>query len=445
MPNPATRTVPMSRQLHLNLNIYGAGAHAAAWLWPRSDPFALMKPDYFIELAKIAERGTFDAVFFSDRAGFPEKSIYRPFPSIEPTILLATIAAHTKYIGLLATASSSYNEPYNIARRYASLDLASNGRAGVNIVTSADSEAAQNFGLNAPPDHAERYRRADEFAVVLKALWASWRPDGVIADQSSGRYFDLDYIRPIDHHGEFFSVRGPINVPPGPQGRPVIVQAGGSPAGRDLAARHADAVFSQALSLDEALEYAGDLRRRAEGHGRKPADILVFPGVVTVIGDTEQAALQRAEALADRVPIEQGLNYLTDLLRTDAHAFDLDKPLPETICVPENGITTFVETLIRRSRHEGLTVRQLIRAQNGGGSNHKTLVGTPEQIAAHMLEWFEAGAADGFNLMADVLPSGLETFVDEVVPLLRRAGVFRKQYEGATLRENLGLSYPSLS
>lgn len=435
--------MPQHRQLHLNLNIYGTGAHAAAWLWPGNDPQAVITTDYFVKLAQLAERGTFDAVFFADRPAFPENGAFRPFPSIEPTVLLAAIAAHTRHIGLLATASSSYNEPYNIARRYASLDLISGGRAGVNIVTSADSEAARNFGLGAPPAHADRYRRADEFAEVLKALWDSWSPGGIVADRSTGRYYDTDRIRPIDHHGEFFSVRGPLNVPPGPQGRPVIVQAGGSPAGRDLAAKHADAVFALATSIEEAREYARDLRERAVKHGRAAKDILIFPGLATIIGDTEAAARRRQEELADLVPIAQGVNYLSDLLQVDVGRFDLDKPLPETVSVPENGMTTFALNVIRKARENGLTIRQLIRAQNGGGSNHKTIVGTPEQIAAHITEWFGTGAVDGFNLMPDVLPSGLETFVEQVVPLLRRTALFREHYEGGTLRENLGLSKPN--
>lgn len=431
------------RQLHLNLNIYGAGAHAAAWLWPGNDPLGPVSTDYFVKLARLAEAGTFDAVFFADRPAFPEKSVFRPFPTLEPTILLATIAAHTRHIGLLATISSSYNEPYNIARRYASLDLVSHGRAGVNIVTSADNEAARNFGLDAAPSHADRYRRADEFSRVLKDLWNSWLPGGVVADRNSGRYFDTDRIRPIEHHGEFFSVRGPLNVPPGPQGRPVIVQAGGSPAGLDLAAHHADAVFTLATSLDEARDYAGSLRARLGKFGRRPEDVRIFPGLVTTIGDTEQSARRRQEELAELVPVEQGLNYLSDILQTRFSAADLDHPLPDNIIVPENGMTTFALNLIRKARENRLTVRQLIRSQNGGGSNHKTIVGTPEQIAAHIVEWFDSGAIDGFNLMPDVLPSGLETFVEQVVPLLRRAGIFREHYEGKTLRENLGLARPA--
>lgn len=427
-------------QLHLNLNIYGAGAHAAAWLWPQNDPLWPVTPDYFVRLAQTAERGGFDAVFFSDRAAFPGNSLHRPFPAIEPSILLTLIAAKTQHIGLLATVSSSYNEPFNIARRFASLDLVSGGRSGVNIVTSADVEAARNFGRSAPLAHADRYRRAAEFSQVLKDLWASWGPGGIVADRATGQYFDPAQIRPIAHHGEFFSVEGPINVPPSPQGRPLVVQAGGSDAGLDLAAQHADAVFTLAPSLAQAQGYRQALDTRLKALGRATSAVKVFPGLVTVLGGTEQAAQQRAQALADLVPIEQGLNYLSDLLQTRFGHADLDQPLPADLQLPGNGMTTFAKNVLDKARSHGWTVRELIRAQNGGGSNHNTIVGTPEQVADYMLTWFRSGAIDGFNLMHDVLPSGLEDFVDQVVPLLRKAGVYRETYNASTSRGNLGLA-----
>ncbi len=430
------------RKLHLNLNFLTSGTHAGAWLWPGSDPLAFTRFDYFVEIAKIAERGTFDAIFFADRPAFPDNAEFRPFQSFEPTITLAILAAHTSHIGLLATASSTYNEPYNIARRYATLDHASGGRSGVNIVTTADTQAAPNFGLDGVPEHGDRYARADEFVTILKSLWASWEPAGTLADKVSGRFFDRSKIRPIDHKGTYFSVRGPLNVPRTPQGRPIIVQAGGSPAGRDLAAHHADAVFSVAHSLDDAISYSHDLGARAAKFGRRREDILIFPGLVTVIGDTEQAARRREEELLDLVPVGQGIHWLSTLLQVDASAFDLDAPLPDGIAAPQNGMTTFAENAIRKARTNNLTVRELIRSQSGGGNNHRSVVGTPEMIASQIIEWHESGAVDGFNLMPDVLPSGLDVFVDEVVPLLRRAGVFRTEYESTTLRGNFGLPSP---
>lgn len=430
------------RKLHLNLNFQNNGSHAASWLWPESDPLAFTKVDYFVRIAKIAERGTFDAIFFADRPAFPENAQYRPAQAFEPTILLTAIAAQTSHIGLLATASSTYNEPYNIARRYASLDHISGGRAGINIVTTADAQAAPNFGLDSVPEHEKRYARADEFADILKALWASWQPGAISANKQSGQYFDRSRINPIDHEGEFFSVRGPLNVPRTPQGRPIIVQAGGSPAGRDLAAKHADAVFSVAQTLQEAIEYAQDLRARAVKFGRRAEDILNFPGLATILGDTEQAALRREEELAELVPVEQGLNWFRAIFDIDPSRLHLDRQLPDDLKVPQNGMTTFAQNVIKKARENNFTLRELIRSQGGGGNNHRPFVGTPEQVATQIIEWFHTGAIDGFNLMPDVLPSGLDVFVDEVVPLLRRAGVFREHYEGTTLREHFGLELP---
>lgn len=437
--------MPQQRQLHLNLNFLNAGTHAAAWRWPESDPKAFAKLDYYVEVAKLAERGTFDAVFLADFPALPERSEFRPFQSIEPTIALATIAAHTEHIGLIATASSTYNDPYNIARRFASLDHASGGRAGINIVTTADRQAAFNFGLDETVAHSRRYARAGEFAEILKGLWDSWEDDAVVADQKSGRFLDLDRIHAIHHRGENFRVRGPLNTPRTPQGRPVVVQAGGSANGIGLAAAYADAVFSVAHSLADAERYAAALYAKACSFGRKRSEILIFPGLVTIIGGTEAEARRREEELAALVPIEQGLNWLSLLFQVDASVFDPDGPLPANLKVPNDGMTTFASQAIEKARRGKLTVRQLIRSQGGGGTNHRTVVGTPEQIAADIETWFQSGAIAGFNVMPDVLPSGLAPFVDHVVPILRRRGLFREAYSGKTLRDHLGLPRPPVA
>ncbi|TWB09641.1 FMN-dependent oxidoreductase (nitrilotriacetate monooxygenase family) [Rhizobium sp. ERR 1071] len=407
-----------------------------------SDPRASFDINHYINVARIAERGTFDAIFLADQAAISDRVDFRPLTSLEPTIVLASVAAHTEHVGLIATASTTYNEPYNIARRFATLDHASGGRAGWNIVTSADLSQSRNFGLEKPVAHHGRYERAEEFASVVKALWDSWEEDAFIGDVESGRFVDTNKVHAIAHRGKHFSVHGPHNVPRPPQGHPVIVQAGGSDDGRGLAARHAEAVFSASQSLEESLDYARDLRTRAARHGRAPDSLLVLAGLATIIGSTEAEARRRQEELRDLIPLEYSLARLSGVLQVDPGKLKLDEPLPDDIPLPADGGHTFFRATLALAQREKLTVRGLIRALNGG-TGHRTIVGTPDAIADDIEKWFEAGAADGFNLMPDVLPHGLEVFVDEVVPILRRRGLFRKVYTGHTLRDHLGLSRPA--
>lgn len=432
------------RNLHLNLNFLNAGTHAAAWRWPGNYPKAFADIDYYIKTAQLAERGTFDAIFLDDFPASPKRLDFRPFQSLEPSILLTSIAAHTEHIGLIGTVSSSYNEPYNIARRFASLDHASDGKVGINIVTSADKGSVLNFGHQTPFPHAARYERAGEFVEVLKALWNSWDDDAFVGDQQSGLFIDPGRVRAISHQGKYFTVQGPRNVPRPPQGHPVLVQAGGSEDGLEFAARHADAVFTVAHTLDSATDYAHRLRGRAVAAGRAANDILILPGLITVIGSTEEEARRREEALWALSSLEQGLDWLEGLLQTDLSNLDPDAPLPDDLSVPANGMQTFASEALAKARRDKLTLRQLIRAQGSGSTNHRSIIGTPETIADSIETWFQTGAVDGFNLMPDVLPSGLELFVEHVVPLLRRKGILRSQYEGNTLRDHFGLTRPEL-
>ena len=430
------------RRLHLNLNFLSAGSHAAAWLWPGNRPGAFVDPTYLMETARLAERGTFDAVFLADHPSMPARSDLRPFQALEPSIVLTAIAGATSHIGLIGTISSSYNAPWNIARRFASLDIISGGRAGINIVTTADRTAAFNFGSEAAAEHATRYDRAVEFTDVLKALWNSWQDDALVGDKATGVFIDRARVNPAHHHGRYFQVQGALNVPRSRQGHPVILQAGGSEDGLELAARHAEAVFTAAHTPEDSLTYAHRLRARAEALGRPPGSVLVLPGLVTIIGGTETEAQRREEALNALTSTEQGVTWISGLLQIDASRYDLDSPLPDDLAVPADGMTTFASGALTKARRQKLTLRQLIRSQAGGGSNHRAIVGTPEQIAASIETWFRSGAADGFNVMPDVLPSGLEAFVEQVVPLLRRRGIFRETYEGETLRDHLGLARP---
>ncbi|MGR9159947.1 LLM class flavin-dependent oxidoreductase [Rhizobium leguminosarum] len=430
------------RELHLNINILHSGFSPAAWRMEGSDPHASFDVNHYINVARIAERGTFDAVFLADQAAISDRVDFRPLTSLEPTIVLALVAAHTERIGLIATASTTYNEPYNLARRFATLDHASGGRAGWNIVTSADLSQSRNFGLEKPVAHGSRYERAGEFAEIVKALWDSWEEDAFVGDVATGRFVDPAKVHAIAHRGKHFSVHGPHNIPRPPQGHPVLVQAGGSDDGRELAAKHAEAVFSASQSFEEALEYAADLRQRASRFGRPADSILVLAGLATIIASTGAEARRRQEELRELIPLEYSLSRLAGVLQLDPKGVDLDAPLPDDIPLPPDGGHTFFQATLALARRERLTVRGLIRALNGG-TGHRTIVGTPKDVANDIERWFRAGAADGFNLMPDVLPHGLEIFVDEVVPILRQRGLFRRQYTGRTLREHLGLVRPA--
>ncbi|MGO4813917.1 LLM class flavin-dependent oxidoreductase [Cupriavidus sp. 2MCAB6] len=431
------------RQLHLNINILHSGFVPSAWRLPESDPGAFADVRHYIRVAQIAEAGKLDAVFLADNAAIVDQIHFRPITALEPTVLLASIAAATTHIGLIGTASTSYNEPYNIARRFATLDHVSAGRAGWNVVTTADAPSARNFGRDAAPDHAQRYARASEFTAVVKALWDSWEDDAFVGDKTSGRFVDPGKVLPIAHHGEHFSVQGPLNLPRSPQGHPVVVQAGGSADGRELAARHAEAVFSASQSFEESLAYGRELKSRAQALGRGPDAVQVLAGLTTIIGATEAQARRRRDELVDLIPWDYSLTRLAGTLGITPDRLKLDERLPASLALPANGNGnhTFFNATLALARRHGYTVRELIRELAGGGG-HRVIVGTPEQIADDIEHWFRHGAADGFNLMPDALPGGLQDFVDGVVPILQRRGIFRTEYEGGTLREHLGLARP---
>lgn len=430
----------MTRELHLNVNILHAGYAPAAWRSDGVDPRATFDIGHYVRTARIAERGKLDAVFLADIPAISDRIDFRPALAFEPTIVLAAIAAATDRIGLIATISTTFNEPYNIARRFATLDHASGGRAGINLVTSADPGSARNFGQPAQSEHGWRYERAAEFAAVLKALWDSWDDDAIVADPATGRFVDTSRVHPIDWQGRHFAVAGPLNLPRPPQGHPLIVQAGGSGDGRYLAARHAEAVFSASQDLDEARDYARDLKARAAGLGRPGGVPLNLAGLVTILGSTEAEAERRRAQLQDLIPLEYGHARIAGILGVRPESLALDVPLPD-LTPPADGGHTFFHAIQARARRGNLTLRQLIRDLDGG-LGHRTIVGTPEQVADDIEHWFRSGAADGFNLMPDVLPTGLETFVDQVVPILQARGLFRRDYAGHTLRDHLGLARP---
>ncbi|MCD9872336.1 LLM class flavin-dependent oxidoreductase [Streptomyces guryensis] len=435
----------MPRQLHLNAFLMNTGHHEASWRLPESDPYAHVELDHYVRLAQVAERGTFDSLFLADGPQLWGTLAQRPAGALEPLTLLTALATATEHIGLIATASTSYNSPYNLARKFASLDIISGGRAGWNIVTTAGAEAARNFGLDAEPAHAERYARAAEFLDVALKLWDSWEDDAIVGDKAAGVWGDDAKIHPPRHKGAYFSVEGALNVPRSPQGYPLLVQAGSSEDGRAFAARYAEAVFTAQQTLPDAQAFYADLKSRTAAAGRDPGHIKVLPGIVPVIGSTEAEARANEQALEDHIVYTHGVDRLERLLQLPEGSLELDGELP-TDLPPEDAIEgaksryTLVVELARRER---LTVRQLI-GRLGGGRGHLTFAGTPEQVADAIEEWFTQGAADGFNIMPAVLPSGLETFVEQVVPILRARGLLRTEYGSRqTLRERYGLPRPA--
>jgi FMN-dependent oxidoreductase (nitrilotriacetate monooxygenase family) len=429
--------------LHLNAFIMDTGHHEASWRLPDSDPFASLNLEHYKIIARIAERAGFDSLFLADSPSLWGPVGRRPSGRLEPLTLLTALAGATERIGLIGTVSTSYNSPYNLARRLASLDYVSGGRAGWNVVTTASADAARNFGLPDMPSHAERYERAAEFIEVAFKLWDSWDDDAIVGDKAAGIWADDAKVRPISHHGRYFSVEGPLNVPRSPQGYPVLVQAGSSEDGKALAARYAEAVFTAQQTLADAQAFYGDLKERTRRLGRDPDAIKILPGIVPVIGSTEAEAQEREAELDSLIAPEYAQHNLARLLRVPVSALPLDGHLPDDLPAEDEieGAKSRYTLVVTLARRENLTVRQLI-ARLGGGRGHRTFTGTPEQVADAIEDWFRAGAADGFNVMPPALPGGLELFADHVVPILRARGLLRAEYTGSTLREHYGLARP---
>ncbi|WP_101947416.1 LLM class flavin-dependent oxidoreductase [Mycobacterium sp. 3519A] len=433
------------RQLHLGVNVLSDGMHPAAWQHPSADPNWFTDPAYWIDIARTAERGTLDALFLADSPSLfqsPDQPLAAPPLALDPIVLLSTLASVTTHIGLIGTVSTSFEEPYNIARRFASLDHLSRGRVAWNVVTSSDPFAWNNFGhadgLAEQPNRRDRYRRAAEFVEVVRALWDSWDDDAVLADKRTGAFSRIGAINTIDHRGDFFSVDGPLTLPRPPQGHPVLFQAGGSAGGLDLAARYADGVFAAQASLPDALHYAEALRARTVAAGRPRDAVRIMPGLSFVLGSTEAEARKRNHEL-NELAGDRRLAHLASQLSVDLDELDWDKPLPKWLldgAEAIGGSQGARDIVVNLARRENLTVRQILDRVI---TWHRLVIGSPEQIADAISEWFAAGAVDGFNLMPDVFPSGLELFVEHVIPILRERGLFRREYAETTLRGHLGL------
>lgn len=422
---------------------YGTGHHAASWRHPSTDVTATRNLGHYVSMARLAEEHLFDTLFLSDapavfnddQGGFGGRVTF-----FEPVTLMSALAMETRHVGLVVTSSTTYKEPYNVAREYASLDLVTGGRAAWNLVTTSKLAAARNLGLPAHPEHAVRYRRAEEFFDVVCALWDTWEDDAYPADKASGIYYDPARRHRLRHRGEFFDLDAELNVPRPPQGYPVIVQAGSSDAGRELAARTAEVVFTAQPHLDSSVDFVTDLDRRAARHSRLNERLLVMPGLTTYVGRTAAEAREKVEELQSLIRPEFGLSMLSDLVGGyDLSSCDIEDPLPR---LPPSNANTSRRALIEKMAYEeGLNIRQLYERMTTS-RGHLTLVGDYDRVAEKMLHWFDAGGADGFNVMPPLLPHGLAEFAEHILPRLQSKGAFKKKYETGTLREKLGLRRP---
>lgn len=421
----------------------GLGMHLGAWMARAGEASDYLSPNTYAEVARTAERGKIHALFFADALTNAEEGTDRPsLGALDPAIVLATMAHATSRIGLVGTASTTYAEPYDLARRFATLDHLTHGRAGWNAVATFIPSVAAMFGGRPLPSRDTRYQRADEFLEVVFKLWDSWADGALVGDKAKGIFADPARVHEVNHVGKHFQVKGPLPLPRTPQGRPVVFQAGSSPEGRDHAARFADVVFTAQHMLEGAIEFRQDMRRRAAAYGRSPDDIKVLPGLFPILGATEAEAKHRKADLDEKLGTGPDLIKLGRRVGLPPEVLELDKPFPVHLLVPDEeflGSVGFRKSLVDLAVKENLTVRQLIGCYGGG---HHQEIGTAEQIADHMQSWFEAGAADGFNLMVDIVPTGFEQIVDMLVPELQRRGLFHEDYEHETFRDNLGLGVP---
>lgn len=431
--------------MKLGMFLDGIGHHIAAWRDPDVDPRAKLNLAHFANIARIAERGKFDMLFIADTNaafGADDVDVWSQTVTtlLEPLTLLGGLAAVTERIGLVATMTTTYYEPFSVARFFASLDHLSNGRAGWNLVTSVAPAEAFNFGRETHPNHADRYARAKEFAHVVMGLWDSWDDDAVLVDKAAGRYFDPAKLHFLNHKGQHFASRGPLMMQRTPQGRPVIVQAGQSDDGRDLAAETAEVIFTVQQDMEQGRAFCNDIKNRAAAYGRSPDAIKVMPGVITLVGRTRAEAEDKYETLQSLIRPEFGVKQLSAFYGMDLTKHPIDGPVPE----PQYGETEHgrVKVMYDVAKRDNLTIRQLMKRVIGQ-RGHRTVCGSPTDIADALESWFVAGACDGFNIAPMTFPKGLEDFVALVIPELQRRGLFRTEYEGRTLRENLGLARPA--
>ena len=428
------------RMMRIGTFLAGTGSNMASWRHPTAVPDAAINLDYYRGLTRRAEEAKLDFAFFGDGLYISEKSHPNFLNRFEPLTLLAALAMETTHIGLAATLSTSYSDPYTVARQFMSIDHISGGRAGWNVVTSPLEGSALNYSKPEHPAHDLRYRMAAEYIEITKGLWDSWEDDAFIRDQASGEFIDPGKMHQLNHIGEFFSVQGPLNISRSPQGRPVLIQAGSSEAGRGFAASIADAVFTGQANRADAEAFSRDVKSRAAAAGRDPAEVLILPGCSPVVGRTTEEAERKYLEIAGLVEINQALNYLGRYFNDlDFTQYELDAPFPELGDFGRNGWESSTDSIKKTAREKELTLREMALRVT---TPHHEFIGTAEQVADTMQDWFEAGACDGFMLSGAVLPQGFDDFVDQVLPILKERRLFRTEYEADTLRGNLGLPIP---
>jgi N-acetyl-S-(2-succino)cysteine monooxygenase len=423
-------------RMHLGVFVLGTGNHQAGWRYEGAATSHMQLP-VMQEIARIAERGKFDLLFISDSMVMEPTDHPSFMCRFEPTTLITALSACTTYIGLGATVSTSFSEPFNVARIFGSIDHLSGGRAAWNVVTSSNAKAALNFNRDEHLEHELRYARAQEFVDVVMGLWDCWEDDAIVADKETGQYVDADKVRPLNHKGRFFQVKGPLNQARPPQGHPVIIQAGGSPSGLELAARTADVVFSVVQELEPAKAAYADLKSRMAKYGRAPEEIAILPGVMPIIGATEAEAREKLAKLQSWITPTNAITLVASRIGYDVTGHDLDGPVPPP--PPFQGSRTFTSVLYEMARREGMTLRDLYNL-TAAARGHWVICGTPSKIADILEEWFVEKAADGFNILPAYFPGAFAEFVDLVVPELQRRDLFRHDYEGTTLREHFGLA-----
>ena len=425
------------RQMHLGVFVLGTGNHSAGWRYPGAMTTGCSFP-VMVSIARIAERGKFDLFFISDSLAMDPGDHPSFVSRFEPTTLIGALSAVTTHIGLGATVSTSFGEPYHVARAFASLDHLSGGRAAWNVVTSSASAAALNFSRERHYDHDLRYEIATEFVDVVRGLWDCWDDGAIVADRATGTFLDASKVRPLNHKGRFFSVAGPLNMQRCPQGHPVIIQAGGSPPGQELSARCADLVFSvvngDAASAQAAYE---SFKQRVIRHGRPPEAVPILPGVMPIIGETDEAAKEQLARLQSWLSSSNALTLVSARLGHDISGYPLDGPVPQ-FPQTDRG-QAFSKALFEMARREKMTLRDLYNI-TAAARGHWVICGTPKKIADILEEWFTGGMADGFVVMPAYFPGAFDDFVDRVVPELQRRGLYRSEYEGTTLRDHLGLA-----
>ena len=428
------------RQMHLGVFVLGTGDHSAGWrydgAYTTSCSLSVMK-----SIAQIAERGKFDLFFLSDGLAMDVNDHPSFLNRFEPLTLLSALSMVTTHLGLGATVSTSFSEPYNVARAFASLDHISGGRAGWNVVTSTNSAAALNFSRDRLNEHDLRYEIAGEFVDVVRGLWDGWDDGAIVADRTTGTFLDASKVRPLNHKGRFFSVKGPLNIERSPQGHPIIIQAGGSPPGQELSARSADVVFSvvngDAVSAKAAYD---SLKQRVIKHGRRPEHVAILPGVMPIIGDTDAQAKEQLDRLQSFLTPTNALALVSQRVGYDISGYPLDGPVPDFPEKTDRG-QSFSRTLLEMARREKMTLRDLYNI-TAAARGHWVVYGSPKRIADVFEEWFAAERADGFVVMPPYFPGAFDDFVDKVVPELQRRGLYRTEYSGPTLRDHLGLARP---